>query len=145
MNDKPSFFTPQLVDLQEHIDSRGMLVVAEIGHSLPFVVERMFVVSGVPEGEPRGIHAHRVCHQFLVCVAGSVKAMADDGIQRQVFTLDSPTKGLHLPPLTWGAQFDYSADAVLIVLASHTYDEHDYIHDFDTFTAEVTKARPESV
>jgi len=95
------------------------------------------VISGVPEGEPRGIHAHKQCHQFLVCVRGSVKAMVDDGEVREVVTLDRPSLGLHMPPLTWGAQYDYSDDAVLVVLASHQYDAEDYIHDYDEFVEKV--------
>ncbi len=128
----------RLIDLQEHVDQRGRLVVTEVGKTLPFDAARMFVISGVPEGEPRGIHAHKQCHQFLVCVSGSVKAMVDNGDVRQVVTLDRPSIGLHMPPLTWGAQYDYSDDAVLVVLASHAYDANDYIHDYDEFVALMT-------
>ncbi len=127
----------RLIDLQEHVDQRGRLVVTEVGKTLPFEVSRMFVILGVPEGEPRGIHAHKKCHQFLVCVNGSVKAMVDNGDARQVVTLDRPSLGLHMPPLTWGAQYDYSDDAVLVVLASHAYDADDYIHDYDEFVLAV--------
>ncbi len=127
----------RLINLQEHVDQRGQLVVTEVGKTLPFEAARMFVISGVPEGEPRGIHAHRQCHQFLVCVSGSVKAMVDDGESRQVVVLDRPSLGLHMPPLTWGAQYDYSDDAVLVVLASHPYDSDDYIHDYDEFVSVV--------
>jgi dTDP-4-dehydrorhamnose 3,5-epimerase-like enzyme len=127
----------RLINLQEHVDQRGQLVVTEVGKTLPFEAARMFVISGVPEGEPRGIHAHRQCHQFLICVSGSVKAMVDDGESRQVVVLDRPSVGLHMPPLTWGAQYDYSDDAVLVVLASHPYDADDYIHDYDEFVSAV--------
>jgi hypothetical protein len=63
--------------------------------------------------------------------------MVDNGDVRQVVTLDRPSLGLHMPPLTWGAQYDYSDDAVLVVLASHAYDAADYIHDYDEFVAAV--------
>ena len=107
--------------------------MGELNRQLPFPAKRFFFVSNVPEGEPRGIHAHKQCHQFLVCVAGSVKAMVDDGETRTVVTLDRSTLGLHMPPMTWGAQYDYSDDAVLLVLASHVYEAEDYIHDYDEF------------
>jgi len=132
---------PRLVELSGFDDHRGSLVVGELHQQLPFVVERFFFVSKVPEGEPRGIHAHKECHQFLVCVAGSVKAMIDDGDTRTVVNLDRPTLGLHMPPLTWGAQYDYTPDAVLLVLASHTYDADDYIHDYDQFLSIVSSRR----
>jgi hypothetical protein len=122
-----------LVELSEFLDAKGSLVVAELGTHLPFSAERVFVISGVPEGEPRGIHAHRVCQQFLVCVSGSVKVMVDNGDRREVVTLDRPSAGLYMPALIWGAQYDYSPDAVLMVLASHQYDPDDYVHEYDEF------------
>lgn len=133
MLDQPNREHSNLVNLAGFDDHRGSLVVGEFDNQLPFKVERFFFVSNVPEGEPRGIHAHKKCHQFLVCVAGSVKAMVDDGETREVHTLDKPTIGLHMPPLTWGAQYDYSPGAVLLVLASDAYDAHDYIHDYEEF------------
>lgn len=114
-------------------DHRGSLIVGEINKQLPFITERFFFVSRVPEGEPRGIHAHRKCHQLLICVSGSVRAMFDNGSFREVVLLDQPNYGLHMPPLTWGTQYDFSADAVLLVLASDRYDSDDYIHDYEEF------------
>ncbi len=128
-----------LVELKAVVDAKGSLVVAEIADQLPFSAARVFVISGVPEGEPRGIHAHRRCEQFLICVNGSVKAMVDDGDRRRVLTLDRPSLGLYMPALTWGTQYDYSPDAVLVVLASHPYDAGDYIHDYDEFVALAAK------
>lgn len=128
-----------LIDLSEIVDSRGSLIVGEVGRQLPFVVNRIFMVSKVPPGEPRGIHAHKECHQFLVCVNGSVKAMVDDGNSREVVELTSPGQGLLMPPLTWGCQYDYSEDAVLLVLASHGYDPDDYIHDYVEFETAVAQ------
>jgi UDP-2-acetamido-3-amino-2,3-dideoxy-glucuronate N-acetyltransferase len=131
----------RLTPLNRIIDSRGELVVGELSQGLPFIVERFFYISQVPEGEPRGIHAHKECHQFLVCLTGQVKAMVDDGESREVVTLRNDGTGLHMPPLTWGAQYDYSDDAVLLVLASHRYDPADYIHDYDEFLERVTGAK----
>lgn len=125
--------TDRLTPLPGFNDHRGLLTVGETPTDLPFRVERFFIVSNVPAGEPRGIHSHKNCHQFLVCVAGSVKAMFDDGKSREVILLDRPDKGLHMPPLTWGAQYDFSPDAVLLVLASDRYDPDDYIHDYEEF------------
>ena len=117
------------------IDLRGSLSVGEFDRDLPFTPARYFLVFGVPSRETRGEHAHRECHQFLVCVHGSVRVLADDGRQRREFTLDSPDAGLHLPPMTWGTQYRYSPDAVLLVLASHAYDAGDYIRDYGDFLA----------
>lgn len=119
--------------LSEDEDLRGKLVAGEIGEFLPFAVKRFFVVHGVPSREIRGQHAHRKCHQFLVCVRGSCRVIADDGTHRQEFLLDGSSRGLYLPPKTWGVQYDYSADAALLVFASHPYDPDDYIRDYERF------------
>jgi UDP-2-acetamido-3-amino-2,3-dideoxy-glucuronate N-acetyltransferase len=133
MTDSAAFPQPEIVELKEFVNDTGSLVVAEIEAQLPFRAARIFIISDVPEGQPRGIHAHRECAQFLICITGSVKAMVDDGQTRRVVLLDSSDKGLHMPAMTWGTQYDYSPDAVLLVLASHRYDPDDYIHDYDEF------------
>jgi acetyltransferase-like isoleucine patch superfamily enzyme len=114
-------------------DIRGSLAVAEFERHVPFAVRRSFFVFDVPSRETRGEHAHRRCHQFLVCLRGSCAVVADDGKARREFTLDSPSLGLHLPPLVWGIQYKYTPDALLAVFASDPYDPADYIRDYDEF------------
>jgi len=115
-------------------DIRGNLTVGEFDRSIPFAAKRYFMVFDVPSVETRGEHAHRECHQFLICVRGSCAVVADDGINRQEFQLDRPDLGIHLPPMVWGIQYKYSADAVLLVFASHYYDSADYIRDYSEFS-----------
>jgi acetyltransferase-like isoleucine patch superfamily enzyme len=122
-----------LVRLTRADDLRGSLVAANFEEDLPFVPRRFFTVFGVPSKDVRGAHAHRVCHQLLVCVQGSVMAVVDDGTTRQEFLLDRPDLGLHMEPMIWGTQYRYSADAVLLVLASHPYEAEDYIRDHEVF------------
>lgn len=111
-------------------DLRGHLTVAEYGRHIPFPVQRHFLVFGVPSTEVRGEHAHRRCHQVLIAAHGQVSVVADDGQRRQEFVLDRPDLALHLEPMVWGIQYRYSADAVLLVLASEPYDPDDYIRDY---------------
>ncbi|MDE1885243.1 MAG: WxcM-like domain-containing protein, partial [Xanthomonadaceae bacterium] len=89
-------------------DMRGDLTAGEFPRDIPFEVKRYFIVHDVPSAETRGEHAHRECHQFLICVHGSCAVVADDGTRRDEFILDSPDLGIHLPPLTWGIQYKYS-------------------------------------
>jgi acetyltransferase-like isoleucine patch superfamily enzyme/dTDP-4-dehydrorhamnose 3,5-epimerase-like enzyme len=114
-------------------DMRGALSAGEFSKDLPFEPRRFFLVFDVPSSETRGEHAHRTCDQFLICVHGSVRALADDGTRREEYVLDSPGKGLLLPAMTWGTQYRYSRDAVLLVFASLNYDNEDYIRDYDEF------------
>lgn len=114
-------------------DIRGSLTVGEFDRSIPFTAKRYFMVFDVPSVETRGEHAHRECHQFLICVRGSCAVVADDGINLQEFLLDRQDLGIHLPPMVWGIQYKYSVDAVLLVFASHYYDSTDYIRDYSQF------------
>lgn len=120
-------------------DIRGDLSVGEFPRDIPFQPQRYFLVFNVPSVKVRGEHAHRQCHQFLICAKGSCAVVADDGWNRAEVLLDSPDKGVYLPPLTWGVQYKYSHDAVLLVFASHTYDAADYIRDYAEFLTAVGK------
>lgn len=127
---------PQVIEA-----SRGNLTVGEIERDLPFPPKRYFAVYDVPSEKLRGEHAHRDCHQFLICVHGSCRALLDDGENRQEIVLSRPDIGLYLPPMIWGTQFAYTRDAVLFVFASHAYDNADYIRDYETFRTELEQAR----
>jgi UDP-2-acetamido-3-amino-2,3-dideoxy-glucuronate N-acetyltransferase len=121
-------------------DLRGNLSFAEHGKHLPFVPRRYFLVFDVPGKEVRGEHAHRTLEQFLICVRGSLSVVADDGKNRAEIVLDRPNLGLYLPPMTWGIQYKYSKDAVLLVLASDVYKADDYIRVYDDFMRTVNRA-----
>lgn len=114
-------------------DMRGSLSFAEYGQYLPFIPKRFFLVFDVPSREIRGEHAHRKLHQFLVCVKGACSVMVDDGRVREEYVLDTPGYALHIPPMVWGVQYEYSHDAVLLVLASDIYNPDDYIRDYGQF------------
>jgi UDP-2-acetamido-3-amino-2,3-dideoxy-glucuronate N-acetyltransferase len=122
-------------------DNRGNLSFGEFEKTIPFRVNRYFLVFNVPSMETRGEHAHRDCHQFLICVSGRCSLIADDGNNRQEFLLESPSQGVYLPPMTWGIQYKFSADATLLVFASHYYDPSDYIRNYEEF---LSLARKES-
>jgi acetyltransferase-like isoleucine patch superfamily enzyme len=114
-------------------DMRGSLSVGEFEREIPFKPLRYFLVFDVPTAETRGEHAHIKCHQFLIAVKGSVRVVADDGKTREEFLLDRNNLGLFLPAMTWGIQYHYSSDAVLLVFASDYYDSSDYVRDYDRF------------
>jgi len=125
----------ELRRLTHAVDMRGSLAAAQVERELPFIPQRCFLVYAVPSAQVRGEHAHRRCAQFLVCVHGQVSALVDDGRQRAEYRLDRPDVGLYIPPMIWGTQYRYSADAVLLVLASEKYDADDYIRDYSQFQA----------
>jgi acetyltransferase-like isoleucine patch superfamily enzyme/dTDP-4-dehydrorhamnose 3,5-epimerase-like enzyme len=114
-------------------DLRGTLSAGEFPAHVPFTPKRYFMVFDVPGKDVRGEHAHRNCHQFLICARGSVSVVVDDGKSSEELSLDAPNIGLYLPPMVWAAQYRYSADALLLVFASEYYDPDDYIRDYDEF------------
>jgi UDP-2-acetamido-3-amino-2,3-dideoxy-glucuronate N-acetyltransferase len=114
-------------------DLRGSLSAGEFLAQIPFAPKRYFVVFDVPGKEVRGEHTHRACHQFLVCVRGSLAVVVDDGTTSEEVALDSPGVGLYIPPLVWAVQYKYSADAMLLVFASEHYDPDDYVRDYEEF------------
>jgi len=120
-------------------DMRGELSVGEFEKEIPFKPLRYFLVFNVPTTETRGEHAHRKCHQFLIAVKGTVHVVADDGKNREEFVLERNNQGLYLPPMTWGIQYHYSSDAVLLVFASEYYDGSDYIRDYSEFMKLISK------
>ena len=124
-------------------DPRGDLSVGEFPQDIPFDPKRFFLVFNVPSEKTRGEHAHHHCHQFLICVKGSCSVVVDDGLSRCEVKLDSPDLGIHLPPLTWGIQYKYSTDAVLLVFTSDYYDVSDYIRNYSDFVAITTDKRKE--
>ncbi len=119
-------------------DLRGDLSAGEFPIDIPFEPKRYFLVFKVPSKETRGEHAHRRCHQFLICVQGSCSVVVDDGSRRAEVVLDAPDKGIYLPPLIWGTQYNYSTDAVLLVFTSDYYDADDYIRNYSDF-CKITK------
>jgi carbonic anhydrase/acetyltransferase-like protein (isoleucine patch superfamily) len=119
-------------------DMRGDLSVGEFEKDLPFSPKRYFLVFNVPSREVRGEHAHKKCHQFLICVRGSCGVLLDNGRERRELLLDSPTVGIYVPPMIWGTQYRYSEDAVLLVFASHIYDPADYIRSYDEYISLVS-------
>lgn len=116
-------------------DMRGDLSAGEFSRDIPFEPKRYFLVFNVPSEKTRGEHAHINCHQFLICVKGSCSVVVDDGISRREIKLNSPELGIYLPPMTWGIQYKYSPDAVLLVFTSDYYDSSDYIRNYQEFNS----------
>ena len=118
---------------QQHGDHRGQLVALEEGKEIPFQVKRVYYMYDTVEGVRRGYHAHKCLEQILICVHGSCKILLDNGKETAVVNLDTPYEGLYISNDMWREMYDFSSDAVLMVLASELYDEADYIRNYDEF------------
>ena len=113
--------------------SYGNLSFGQYNDHIPFVPKRYFIIYDVPYDVTRGGHAHRVIDQFLICIKGSCVVTVNDGSNRESVLLDVPTRAVHIPPLIWATQQEFSPGAVLLVLASAPYDEAEYIRDYEEF------------
>ena len=118
---------------QQHGDKRGQLVALEAGHDVPFEIKRVYYMYDTGEGVIRGCHAHKKLDQVLICLKGSCKILLDNGMEKETVSLEKPYEGLYITGNIWREMYDFTPDAVLIVLASEPYNEDDYIRDYDAF------------
>lgn len=116
----------RLIDLTTHTDNRGNLTVIE--KVIPFDIKRIFYIYGVDDSV-RGGHRHHTTIQAAICLQGSCRIFCDDNLTQQEFVLDKPYKCLILEPQDWHTMFDFTSDAILMVLASTTFSQEDYIFE----------------
>jgi acetyltransferase-like isoleucine patch superfamily enzyme len=137
--DRPSSDTSiegvQILALKHVVDLRGSIAVGE-AQGLPFPPQRFYVIFDVPTREVRGERAYKTLEQLLVCVKGECRLLVDNGQQRIIIPLASPLVAAHVKPMVWTVQYEFSADATLLVLASKEYDPADYILDYDSYLLE---------
>ncbi len=122
-----------IIELPKITDPRGNLSVIEGGRNIPFEVARVFWMYDVPQGDSRGGHAHKECHQFLVALRGGFDVVLDNGAEKRTIRLENPWQGVHIPQGVWADEKNFAPDSVCLVLASHPYDEADYIRDYEAF------------
>ena len=126
-------FDCSLVELPKFKNRSGNITAIENNIHIPFDINRIFYLYDIPGGENRGAHAHKECHQFLIAASGSFEVILDDGNVKKTVMLNQPFKGLHIPPGIWASEINFSSGAICLVLASHVYDEKDYIREYDMF------------
>lgn len=111
----------------------GHIAPIENEELVPFDIQRIFYLYDIPGGESRGAHAHKDCHQFLVATCGSFEVILDDGTNQKNVQLNHPSTGLLIPPGIWASEVNFSGGAICLVLASHTFDESDYLRNYDEY------------
>jgi dTDP-4-dehydrorhamnose 3,5-epimerase-like enzyme len=115
-----------IINLKTFSDKRGNLTVIE--KLLPFDIKRIFYIYGVDDSE-RGGHRHHKTIQAAICISGSCTVYCNNGDLEKVHLLDSPNKCLLIQPNDWHTMYNFSKDAILLVLASENYAESDYIFE----------------
>jgi hypothetical protein len=130
---KNSVYNCNLIELQRIYNPVGNLTPIENNEEIPFDVKRVFYLYDIPGGESRGAHAHKECHQFIIAASGAFEVLLDDGKTKRVVQLNRPYLGLHIPPGIWASEINFSSGSICLVLASHKYQEDDYIRDYMEF------------
>lgn len=119
-----------MAHLRTFTDTRGSLTLATCGEDIPFEIHRAYWIHDVPKGEVRGEHANVKVHEFVVCVHGSVSIDVESATDRQTYHLRACDEGIIIPAESWSRQYNFSPDAVLMVLASGEYHAQEYINDY---------------
>jgi hypothetical protein len=122
-----------IIQLPKVHNRAGNITALENNISLPFEVKRVYYLYDVPGGEERGGHAHKELQQFIIAVSGAFDVVLNDGVNRKTVHLDRPFNGLHIVPGIWRELVNFSSGSICLVLASHKYEESDYIREFQDF------------
>jgi len=128
-----------LIKLKCISDEYGSLVPIEETIDIPFEIKRIYYITNVDKNATRGFHSHRKLHQLLICVNGSVKIRLKNPNEEEIVKLNDKSVGLYIGPLVWNEMFDFSEQAVLLVIASGFYDESEYIRNYDYYLNEAKK------
>ncbi len=133
-----SGFHPQQLVFPKMTDGRGNLTFVQNNDQIPFDIKRVYYLYDVPDEQTRAGHALKATHQVMIAISGRFDAHLDDGMGNTLsVTLDSPDRGLYVPPMIWRLLTDFSVGAVCLCLVSTPYDSGDYYRDFDSFRAAV--------
>ena len=126
-------FDCSVINLSKVSNEAGNITIVENEKNIPFAVKRLYYLYDIPGGESRGGHAHYDLEQFIIAASGSFEVILDDGENKKRVTLNSPDKALHIVPGLWRELDNFSSGSICLILASHKYDENDYIRDYPKF------------
>jgi hypothetical protein len=130
----------EAIDLSTYSEqARGSLTVVESRQHIPFSIARIFYMYGVPDDCERGAHAHRETKQVFIAVSGSFSLEVSNASQRRIYGMCKPHRAVYVPPLFWARVYNFSRDAVCLVLTSAPYDSADYIRDWDEYVTAVSE------
>jgi hypothetical protein len=124
---------PRILQLPKILDERGNLSFIEEEKHVPFVIERVYWIYDVPGGQMRGGHAFKKQQELIVALSGSFDIEVDDGKVKEYFSLNRSYYGLYIPAGLWRQMQNFSTNSLALVLSSTSFDENDYIRDYDEF------------
>ena len=123
----------QLMNLPKIHTESGDITSINNTTEVPFDIKRIYYLYDVPNKADRGAHAHKGLHQLVVAVSGSFEIELFDGVNKVKYILNQPDQGLLIVPGIWRNLNNFSGGGICLVLASHEYDENDYIREHDEY------------
>ncbi|MBO6077179.1 MAG: GNAT family N-acetyltransferase [Bacteroidaceae bacterium] len=132
----------RVIDFPKFEDDRGALSFVEGVNHIPFHIERVFWMYGMPGDKTRGGHSHIECSQVLVPVTGSFRLLIDDGTDKAEILMDSASRGILLPPGIWCELRDFAPNTSVMVLTSHPFRTEDYVLDHPEYSNNKVMAVP---
>ena len=130
---KNSVYDCVILPLSKIHNRAGNITIVEGQKDIPFDVKRIYYLYDIPCGEDRGGHAHKELQQLIVAASGAFNVLLNDGQNKKIVTLNRPDYGLMVVPGIWRELFEFSSGAICLVLASHKYNQDDYIRDYKQF------------
>lgn len=130
---KNSIYDCVVLPLSKIHNRAGNITIVEGQNNIPFDVKRIYYLYDIPGGAGRGGHAHKELYQLIVASSGAFNVLLDDGENKKIVTLNRPDYGLMVVPGIWRELFEFSSGAICLVLASHKYDQNDYISEYEQF------------
>lgn len=123
----------RIINLPKIEDVRGNLSFVEGNNHIPFEIKRVYWIYDVPGGEYRGSHAFRKTDEFIIALSGSFDVVLHDGKKDMNYSLTRSYYGIYIPRFVFRRLENFSTNSLALILASTSYDEMDYIRDFNEF------------
>lgn len=131
----------KIINLPKIKDNRGNLSFFESNNHIPFEIKRIYWIYDVPGGEKRGGHSFKKQKEFIIVLSGSLDVIINDGFNEKIFSLNRSYSGIYIPNGIWRNMENFSTNAVALIVSDTTYDENDYIRDFEQFKIEKDERR----
>ena len=87
----------------------------------------------------RGGHANVDTDQIIIAISGSFKLKVFDGFTEDTYFLNNASEGVYTPRLTFVDFFEFSSDAVCLVLSNTYYEMNNSLRNINDYMNYINK------
>jgi hypothetical protein len=124
---------PSLIQFPKIADHRGNLSFIEEENHLPFKIKRIHWIYDIKSGNYDTGYALRNTLQLVVALTGSFNIVLNDGQEDFTYFLNRAYFGILIPKMFWFKLENFSANSLVMIVASNEIDESDFIRDLKEF------------